>query len=68
MAHDQRVLDRDRALKDVQIGPADAAMSHSDEDLVVSESGALDLGEAQFAGPSQDHGFHECVFRQSVLT
>ena len=64
VAHDQRVADGDRAFVDVQIGPADAAMGHSDEDLVVSESGPLDFRKAQIAGPSQDHGFHESCFRQ----
>jgi hypothetical protein len=67
MAHDQRVADRDRAFVDVKIGPADAAVGYSDEDLVKSESGPLDFRKAQIAGPSQDHSFHECVFRQSVL-
>ena len=66
MAHDQRVADGDRAFVDVEIGPADAAMGHSDEDLVMSESGPLDFREAQIAGPSQDHSFHESCFRQSA--
>jgi len=68
MAHDQRVADWDRAFIDVKIGPADAAMGHSDEDLVMSESGPLDFRKAQIAGPSQDHGFHESCFRQSALS
>jgi hypothetical protein len=68
MAHDQRVADRDCAFVDVEIGPADAAMSYSDEDLVMSESGPLDFCKAQFAGPSQDHGFHVSCFRQSALS
>ena len=59
MTHDQRVADGDRAFVDVEIGAADAAMGHSDEDLVMSESGPLDFRKAQIAGPSQDHSFHE---------
>jgi hypothetical protein len=68
MAHDQRVANRDCAVVNVQIGPADAAVSHSDEDLVGSKSGPLDFRKAQFARASQDHGFHESCFRQSALT
>ena len=68
MAHDQRVADGDCAFVDVEIGPADAAMSHSDEDLVMSESGPLDFRKAQFAGPTQDHGFHKRRFRQFALS
>jgi hypothetical protein len=68
MAHDQRVANRDRAFVDMEIGPADAAMGHSDEDLVMSESGPLDFRKAQIAGPSQDHGFHESCFRQSEMS
>jgi hypothetical protein len=68
MTHDQRVADRDCTFVNVEIGPADAAMSHSDEDFVMSESGPLDFRKAQIAGPSQDHSFHEMCFRQFVLS
>ena len=66
VSHDQRVANGDCAFVDVQIGPADAAMRDSDENLVVSESGPLDFRKAQIAGPSQDHSFHESCFRQSA--
>jgi len=68
MAHDQRVADGDSAFVDVEIGSADTAMSHPDENLARSENGPLDFRRAQFAGPSQDHGFHESCFRQSALS
>jgi hypothetical protein len=58
MAHDQRVADGDRAFVYVEIGSTNAAMGHSDEDLVTSESRPLDFRKAQIAGPSQDHSFH----------
>ena len=64
VAHDQRVSDGDCAFIDVEIGPADPTMGHSDEDLIVSESGPLDFRNSEFAGASQDHCFHERYFRQ----
>jgi hypothetical protein len=62
VTHDQRMADGDCAFVDVEIGAADAAMRDPYENLIVSESGPLDFGKAQVAGPSQDHGFHEGAF------
>jgi hypothetical protein len=62
--HDQRVADGNRAFVNVEIGSANTAMSHSDEDLIMSEDGAFDFRRAQIARPSQDHCFHERCFRQ----
>ena len=55
MAHDQRVADGDCAFVDMEVGAADAAVGHADEDLIMSESGPLDFREAPnraaLAGP-----------------
>jgi hypothetical protein len=65
MAHDQWMTDGDCAFVDMKIGSTNAAVGHADKNLIVSERGPLDFGEAQLPGPSQDHGFHESRFRQS---
>jgi len=48
--HDQRMIDLNPAFVDFDIGPAHAAVGHSDQDMIVIESRPFNVFKPQIAG------------------
>ena len=61
VAHDARVLHRNRAAVDLVIGAADAAVRHADKHLARVERRRRHLAGHQFPRRLQDHGVHEAT-------
>src|ERR1019366_994908 len=57
--HDQRMTNGNDAFKNLQVGAADAAIGHPDQDLVAVRLGPFDFSDPQITRGPENHCFHK---------